>query len=196
MCLEKFERWSCVSSTSLSMEVCHFSRKDFLTSFSSVGPTLSFFCTDFVTHSSHTMMFSFSEGSCVVGNVCNCCMSCTCRTCRCRNTHWPAQCPLERMWLRFPAFYLQAKIFMCFTSTCLSVCYSMVDDPKWLTELRHRKFVPGILSLKSSMKICHVVCQGSLVKYLALFSNFTRFAINYSRNFILVKEQDSNNSAH
>ncbi len=28
-----------------------------------------FFGTDFVTHSSHIMMFSFSEGSSVVGNV-------------------------------------------------------------------------------------------------------------------------------
>ncbi len=33
------------------------------------GSTCTFFGTDFVTHSSHIMMFSFSEGSSVVGNV-------------------------------------------------------------------------------------------------------------------------------
>jgi len=33
------------------------------------GSTCTFFGTDFVTHSSHIMMFSFSEGSSVVGNL-------------------------------------------------------------------------------------------------------------------------------
>ncbi len=49
-------------------------------------------------------------------------------------------------------------MFMCFTSTCFSIFYSTVDNPKWLKfiELRHGKFVYEDLSCCLSRLSCEI----------------------------------------
>ena len=187
-----------LSSTSFSMEVCLFSRNTFLTSFSSVDPSLHLFVigTVLVTHSSHTIMFPFIEGSSVVWNVL--CLQLL-------HVLYMQEMPSSlhtlacTMSLGDDCFYdfklvqllnLQAKVFMCFASTCFSVSDSLLANPKWLKfkELSLGKIVPGILRQKYLMKICHSVRKGSLTEYLAVFQNFSGFPIYYSGDCILMRK--------
>lgn len=161
-----------MSSTSFSIEVCLLSRSTFLTSFSSVDPSLHLFIngTDLVTHSSQAIMFHLLKDPVLweMSCLCICCMSCTCRTSYPHYRHRPRRGPLGMMFQSRKAdatSLFSGQSFCVFCKHTFSIRHSSLANPKRLEfeELSLGNAVPLIFR------------QKAIVSFRALFRNICPF---------------------